>query len=73
MHNVNEVFYSQFSHRNMLLRKAIGSKTSKKKRFIRSDNKAANKAVGGKKTAKWKFENVEWEYEVNYLRKARSI
>jgi hypothetical protein len=36
----------------MLLRKAIGSKTSKKKRFIRSDNKAANKAVGGKKTAK---------------------
>jgi hypothetical protein len=49
MHNVNDVFYSQFSHQNMFLRKAIGSKTSKKKRFIRSDKKATNKTVGGKK------------------------
>jgi len=42
---VYDVYCSQFSHRNMLLRKATGIKTSRNKRFISSDKKAGNKAV----------------------------
>jgi hypothetical protein len=44
-YNIYDVYYSQFSHWNMLLRKVTGSKTSRDMRFISCDKKAGNKAV----------------------------
>jgi len=53
-YNVYDVYYSQFSHQNMLLRKATGSKTLRNKRFISSDKKKQVTRLflgGGRETA----------------------